>query len=64
MRYPNHSSFGYQNCYVKQIYVKGRYIIELYALRSIKIGEELFFDYNMQSNINWLSKYNRYYSKK
>jgi histone-lysine N-methyltransferase EZH2 len=64
MRYVNHSSFGYQNCYAKEKYVRGIYKIGLYALRNIDKGEELYFDYCMPDKINWLAKYNRYYSKK
>ena len=33
----------------------------LFALRKIKRFEEIFFDYQIKVNVNWLNKYNRVY---
>ena len=43
MRYANHSSNGYENCYARGIYTRGEKRIALYAKRQINKGEELFF---------------------
>jgi histone-lysine N-methyltransferase EZH2 len=64
MRYVNHSSHGYQNCYARANFVRGVYRIALFALRNIKKGEELYFDYMIKVNVPWLMKYDRYYSSK
>ena len=63
MRCVNHSSHGYENCYAKIKFVKGNFKIGLYALRLIRKGEELYFDYKIDSNLGWLSRYNRLYGK-
>ena len=63
MRYVNHSSFGYENCKVKIMYVRGIFRIALFAKRDICNKEELFFDYKINSNVDWLKKYNRLYSE-
>lgn len=64
MRYVNHSSFGYQNCYARGVFVRGNYRIALYASRKISRGEELFFDYMLKVKVPWIIKYNRYYAIK
>lgn len=60
LRYINHSSFGYENAYAREKFVRGNTKIALYAKRFIKKGEELYFDYNMK-NAAWVCKYNKLY---
>lgn len=60
LRYVNHSSFGYENCYAREIFVRGNNKIALYAKRYIQKGEELYFDYHMK-NTQWVLKYNKLY---
>ena len=40
------------NCYVRKVYVKGEPILRIYALRSLKAGEELFWDYGDEYIVN------------
>ena len=63
MRYINHSSFGYENCYARNVIVRGNTEILFYAKRDIKKGEEIYLDYHM-NNCTWLNKYNRLYGSK
>ena len=63
MRYINHSSFGYENCYARNVIVRGNTEILFYAKRNITKGEEIYLDYHM-NNCTWLNKYNRLYGKK
>ena len=63
MRYINHSSFGYENCYARNVIVRGNTEMLFYAKRDIKKGEELYLDYHM-NNCTWLNKYNKLYGNK
>ena len=63
MRYINHSSFGYENCYARNVIIRGNTEILFYAKRDIKKGEEIYLDYHM-NNCTWLNKYNRLYGSK
>ena len=63
MRYINHSSFGYENCYARNVIVRGNTEILFYAKRDIKKGEEIYLDYHM-NNCSWINKYNRIYGSK
>lgn len=63
-RYVNHSSFGYENSYARAKFVRGNIRIGLFAQRKILKNEEIFFDYMLKVNVNWLIKYNRLYSNK
>ena len=63
MRYINQSSFGYENCYARNVIVRGNTEILFYAKRDIKKGEEIYLDYHM-NNCTWLNKYNRLYGSK
>ena len=63
IRYMNHGSFGNENCYAKEKYVRGDIRITLYSKTHIKKGQELFFDYNMK-NCPWILNYNKLYGKK
>lgn len=60
LRYVNHSSFGYDNAYAREKFVRGIIKIALYAKRYIKTGEEIYFDYHMK-NSSWIAKYNKLY---
>lgn len=62
MRYVNHSAFGFQNCNARTMFVRSGNRVALFASRKISKLEELFFDYQIKVNVNWLSKYNRMYS--
>ena len=63
MRYINHSSFGYENCYARNVIVRGNTEILFYAKRDIKKGEEIYLDYHM-NNCSWINKYNKIYGTK
>ena len=63
MRYINHSSFGYENCYARNVIVRGNVEILFYAKRDIQKGEEIYLDYHM-SNCSWINKYNKIYGNK
>ena len=63
MRYINHSSFGYENCYARNVIVRGNTEILFYAKRDIKKGEEIYLDYHM-NNCSWINKYNKIYGNK
>ena len=63
MRYINHSSFGYENCYARNVIVRGNIKILFYAKRDIKKGEEIYLDYHM-NNCSWINKYNKIYGSK
>ena len=63
MRYINHSSFRYENCYARNVIIRGNTEILFYAKRDIKKGEELYLDYHM-NNCTWLNKYNKLYGNK
>ena len=60
MRYINHSSFGYENCMARSIYVRGSMKIGLFALRNIPKGHEIYFDYKMKE-LPWVHEYNKKY---
>ena len=60
MRYINHSKYGYENCFAKNVFTQGRIIVALYARRDIMKGEELYFDYRMK-NVHWINMYNKQY---
>ena len=60
MRYINHSKYGYENCFAKNVFTQGRIIVALYAKRDIMKGEELYFDYRMK-NVHWINMYNKQY---
>lgn len=60
MRYINHSKYGYENCFAKNVFTQGRIIVALYAKRDIMKGEELYFDYRMKS-VHWINMYNKQY---
>ena len=63
LRYVNHSSYGYENCYAREKFVRGDIKIVIFAKRNIKKGEELYFDYHMK-NSPWVLKYNKLYGGK
>ena len=63
MRYINHSSFGYENCYARNVIVRGNTEILFYAKRDIKKGEEIYLDYHM-NNCSWINRYNKIYGNK
>jgi hypothetical protein len=57
-RYINHAAYGYQNCSAGSRFVNGSYKIFIFAMRDIKKGEELFFDYMFGNKIKWVKNYN------
>ena len=63
MRYINHSSFGYENSYARNVIVRGNTEILFYAKRDIKKGEEIYLDYHM-NNCSWINKYNKTFGSK
>ena len=63
MRYVNHAAYGYDNCIAKGRFENGLWRIKLFALRDIKKGEELFFNYKFNHQRPWLMRYN-YLNKK
>ena len=63
LRYINHSSFGYENSYARNVIVRGNTQILFYAKRDIKKGEEIYLDYHM-NNCSWINKYNKIYGSK
>ncbi|KAH8116066.1 hypothetical protein DFH11DRAFT_1583984 [Phellopilus nigrolimitatus] len=44
-RFPNHDSDGRGNCYARTLLVNGQYRIALFALKDIRAGKEVLFDY-------------------
>jgi SET domain-containing protein len=61
MRFVNHSAHGYENTLAQICFVNGDYRVGLYAMRNIKRGEELFFDYRLTCPAPWLVKYDKKY---
>jgi len=57
MRYANHASHGMENSFAKIIYVNGISRIGLFALKQIKKGSEIFFDYRLRNEMDWQKKY-------
>ena len=55
-RFINHMPEEGANCEVKQIKFKNRNQVLLFACKDIKQGEELFFDYGNDFNIEWKTK--------
>ena len=58
MRFANHADFSLANCIIKIVFSKGTYHAVLVANRDIDENEELFFDYNIKKDLDWLTQYN------
>jgi SET domain-containing protein len=47
------------NCCIKIVFSKGTYHAVLAAARDIQADEELYFDYNMGKDLDWLKEYHK-----
>lgn len=59
MRFANHADQQMANCCIKILFAKGTYHAMLAASRDIQADEELYFDYNMGKDLEWLKEYNK-----
>ena len=65
VRFINHSDFGYENVEAKKFFADGEARVGLFAMYDIKKDEELYFNYNIVTDEDWLREYNeKYHSRK
>ena len=65
VRFINHSDFGYENVEAKKFFADGEARVGLFAMYDIKKDEELYFNYNIVTEEEWLIEYNKkYYRRK
>ena len=55
----NHGIGKYENSFPKYTFVRGLVRIGLFALKDIKIGEEILFNYGTDYQLEWLLEYNK-----
>ena len=58
LRFVNHGYGGAENSETKYKFVKGTVHIGLYASKSIKVGQEILFNYGENYQLEWLLEYN------
>ena len=58
MRFLNHGSYGLDNALPICRYVNGFVRIGFYAKTSIRVGDEIFFDYGENYKLPWIIKFN------
>ncbi|KAL4498597.1 hypothetical protein ABPG72_019715 [Tetrahymena utriculariae] len=61
MRYVNHNCGSMANCKVDVIYNRGINIVRFSAKEDIQKGQEIYFDYNRNYQIEWMKYFNEYY---
>ena len=65
VRFINHSDFGYENVDAKKYFADGEARVGLFAMYDIKKDEELYFNYNIVTDEDWLRDYNeKYHNRK
>jgi len=61
MRFANHASHGMENSAAKILYVNGISKIGLYAMKNIKAGDEILFNYRIKKKLDWVENYKAHY---
>ena len=62
-RFINHNSGIMANCKVEITFCKGINIVRFCANQIIVKGQEIYFDYNRNYNIDWMKIFNLHFEK-